>query len=63
MLNVNKKSHVLGHMMVLWIFGAPKSCSFKESQKGAQLTQLHELSGVEERSREKSCEVQEFLFD
>ena len=33
MLNVNRRSHVIGHVMTLWIFGAPKSCAFGEITK------------------------------
>ena len=33
MLSVNRKSHVMGHVMTLRIFGAPKSCAFGEVTK------------------------------
>ena len=49
--------------MTLQIFGAPKNYSLEKPQKSAQLTQLRKLSWVEERSHEKSREVQGFLFD
>ena len=44
MLSVNRKSYVIGHVMTLRIFDAPKSCSLEEYQKGAQSTQLCKLS-------------------
>ena len=37
MLSVNKKSYVLGHMMILRIFGAPKSCVFGKNLKGCSI--------------------------
>ena len=30
MLNINGRSHVMGHMIILQIFGALKSCAFGE---------------------------------
>ena len=61
MLNVNKRNYVMGHVMTLWIFNALKRCSVEELWRGAQSTQLK--NWAEKRSREKSREVQGFLFD
>ena len=63
MFSVKRQSHVLRHMMTLQLFGIPQSYNLENPQKSAQSTQLHEVSWIKERSREKSCEIQVFLFD
>ena len=61
---MNRKSHVSGHVIVLRIFGASKSCVFGATSTRCSIDSTPQVEFEEERrSCEKSREVQGFLFD
>ena len=67
MFSINKKSHVLCHVIKLWLFGTPQSCTFGKIVKKfpIDLISRHELnwkfvtwgSHIQKSHAENMCKV------
>ena len=54
MLSVNRKSHMLDHMMVLRIFDAPKRCAFEGTLKKCSINSTPQVKLKKKESHVKS---------
>ena len=54
MLSVNKKSHMLGYVMILLIFGAPKSYAFKKTSKRCSIDSTLQVELKKKKSHVRS---------